>query len=116
VWGSPKVRRNRLAVFGLLFCALVALFAVEAKLAWYGPDAGPASQISASKLQPTEAPRIPAEVLSFAAPVLHIAAIALIVAVLAFSELFARSGEADGTRQVPLGFSPQVFFRPPPSA
>ncbi|MBS1801875.1 MAG: hypothetical protein JST28_00830 [Acidobacteria bacterium] len=114
VRGSFRFRRNRLAVLGLLFCALAALFAVEAKLAWYGPDPGPVSQISSSKLQATDAPRIIAEAISVSTPVVHVAPIVLVVALLAFCA-FAMSAEADSTRQVFVGFSPQVFFRPPPS-
>jgi len=110
-----RIKRSRLAAVGLLFCVLAALFAVEAKLAWYGPDPGPSTQISASKLQPAEAPRIIAETLSFSANVLPIPFISLIVVVLAVNILFARCAEADAGRQVPVGFSPQVFFRPPPS-
>jgi hypothetical protein len=115
VRGSFRFRRNRLAVLGLLFCALAALFAVEAKLAWYGPDPGPVSQISSSKLQATDAPRVIAEAISVSTPVVHVAPIVLVVALPAFCAFFAMSAEADSTRQVFVGFSPQVFFRPPPS-
>jgi len=99
----------------LLFCVLAALFALEAKLAWYGSDPGPISHISSSKLQPTEAPRILAEALSFSDAVLHLASISLVLLAPAFIIGFARCAEAAAARQVAVGFSPQVFLRPPPS-
>jgi len=115
VRGSFRFKRNRLAVLGLLFCALAALFAVEAKLAWYGPDPGPATQISASKLQLTEAPRILAEAISISATVLFAASILAVATPHAFSAFPAHRIEADFVRHVFFGFSPQVFFRPPPT-
>lgn len=52
---SFRVRRDTLAL-GL--CLLAALFALEAKIAWYGPTAGPEVDISRRKALPADLPSV----------------------------------------------------------
>lgn len=107
-----------MAGLGIVLCFLAALFAIEAKLAWYSPARGPASQISASKLQPTEAPRLVAEALASSHTIAHFPAVLQILPL----ALLLGVIKIAPRRVVPLpsgilacGFSPQAFFRPPPS-
>lgn len=105
-------------MLGLLLCALATLFAVEAKVAWYGPDNGGVTQISASKLQPSEAPRLIAQVLSSSNTALHFTAILVVAAAVVLVPLgdaVARPGNDAAGSAVAVGFSPQVLFRPPPT-
>ncbi|KAA6455711.1 hypothetical protein DYQ86_27225 [Acidobacteria bacterium AB60] len=103
-------------VLGVLLCLLAAAFAFEAKMAWFGPAGSPAAQISASKLQPADAPKL--------TPPSHgpIFLTALIPELAAFLVLVAMGRTATRIAQperpplVPAspGFSPSLFFRPPP--
>ena len=107
-----------MAGLGLLLCVLAALFAIEAKLAWYGPAASPATQISASKLQPSEAPRVVAQALASSRPVAHFPAIGQILSLaiaVSAARISPRVADAPRTGVPRFGFSPQTFFRPPPS-
>src|SRR5436305_6900250 len=103
-------------VLGMLLCLLAALFAVEAKVAWYGPAGSPCVQISSAKLQPADTPRLAAPI---DAPSFPIAWLPQVAAILAFAMIWRRAGI------LPRHFSPFVvpgspryfsslFFRPPP--
>src|ERR1700693_272133 len=78
--------RWQLTVLGMLLCLLAALFAIEAKVAWFGPYGSPTAQISSAKLQPPDAPKIAAPI---DAPSFPIAWLPQVAVILAFS-LFSR--------------------------
>jgi hypothetical protein len=42
---------------GIALCLLAAVFAIEAKVAWFSPAGSPSAQISASKLQTADTTR-----------------------------------------------------------
>jgi len=108
----------RVAITGCL-CLLAFLFALEAKTAWYGPVAGPGSDVRAAKAMRADTP----QVIEHGAPVhdpshpqipfVLLPALALLW--LATDQL--RSVELSQTRLGPRFsvFSPQLFLRPPPS-
>lgn len=52
---SPAFRRILLAVS---LCVLTLAFAIEAKAAWYGPEAGLNSGISSAKALPIDSPKL----------------------------------------------------------
>jgi len=104
--------------FGAILCLLAAGFAIEAKVAWYSPVGSPSLQISASKLQPADAPRLIAQALDSPAAAAHtvpegslIVALALVVALVTFYPAAKRDRLAPSASP---GFSPPHMFRPPP--
>jgi hypothetical protein len=114
-----RIRHRQLAGFGLVLCVLAALFALEAKLAWYGPAHSPSAQISSSKLQPTDAPRLVANAIAASDTVAaHFPAVLPILAlsiVLVATCVLPRSTGARQAGPFSFAFTPHVFFRPPPS-
>jgi hypothetical protein len=58
-------------VIAVCLCMLAFAFAMEAKLAWYGPAGGPGSDIRAAKACPTKLLQIVARGTSTPKPVLH---------------------------------------------
>lgn len=114
---STLARRNRFAVFGILLCLLAAVFAVEAKLAWYSPNTTARVELSASKLAGDDAPRLVGSVVSAPAPVpgLMPQAFQLAAFLLAAIAVFA-AGPLPVPREtrVHSGFIPPQFLRPPP--
>jgi hypothetical protein len=114
-WHSPV--RWQLTVLGILMCLLAALFAVEAKVAWFGPDGGPTAQISSTKLQPADAPKVATPIDAPSFPAAWLPEIAVI---LAFALNWRRMSVLPRQRwscTIPgsPSFFPSVFFRPPPS-
>jgi hypothetical protein len=112
------VRRRRLSVIGIVLCLLAFTFAFEAKLAWYGPSHSPSTQISATKLQPTDTARqvtqalaAPSAVQQFSAQNLLLLAFVVIAAV-----SLARRSIREGRLEVSASpsFSSPQFRRPPP--
>jgi hypothetical protein len=104
--------------FGVILCLLAAVFAIEAKVAWFSPEGSPRAQISASKLQPADAPRLIAQALDSPAGTPHIlpessliVALALAVALLVFFPAVKRDRLEPSTSP---GFLPPQMFRPPP--
>jgi hypothetical protein len=100
-----------------VLCLLAALFAIEAKVAWFSPAGSPSAQISAAKLQPTDAPRHIAQALT-APDLQHFSAEApllLLFAVLLTPtcEIFHSPGETVRVSASP-GFYFSLFRRPPP--
>lgn len=104
-------------MLGMALCLLAALFAIEAKIAWFAPAGSPMVQVSAAKLQPADAARILAQALSApSAPALRDVVEIQVVTLLSVTvslipvqvsnaaELFAK----------PVS-SPFLFFRPPPA-
>lgn len=108
----------RLTILGIVLCLLAALFAIESKLAWYEPVGSPTFQISASKLQAAEAPRLVAQALASSLPAPHlqevpgILAIILVICVTRGAPLPQKAATA---RPISFSFSPHLFFRPPPA-
>jgi hypothetical protein len=100
-----------------VLCLLAAVFAIEAKCAWYGPEGSPMVQVSAAKLQPADAPRIIAQVLSPA--ILPVFPEASVLVALALMTTVAHITPAWARRTAKVSalpsFSPFLFFRPPPS-
>lgn len=113
-----SARRLRVTALGVVLCVLAAIFAFEAKVAWFSPAGSPSAQISAAKLQPTDAPRQLAQALTSPAT-LHLAP-AEAPLLLAFAVLIAAMAPV----RVPVrerhkvsaspSFSPPLFLRPPP--
>jgi len=113
---SPHVKRNTLAL-GL--CLLAALFAVEAKTAWYRPANGPGSDIQSQKARPVDLPALLSH-----GTTLPPAALQPVLVFLASVAAIAWTGTAF-VSEVDPGFhiavcaspyfSPGLFFRPPPS-
>jgi hypothetical protein len=105
---------------GIVLCLLAAVFAFEAKIAWFSPAGTPTAQISASKLQPADAPRLIAEAL--AAPIASqhfpsetplLFAVALLLAPIAWF-CFRISMPDRAEVYASSHFSPPLFRRPPP--
>jgi hypothetical protein len=100
-----------------VLCLLAALFAIEAKCAWYSPEGSPMVQVSAAKLQPADSPRLLAQVLSPATlpvfpEVAVLFAFALTATVVHITPAWARRSAKVSAL---ASFSPFLFFRPPPS-
>jgi|SRR6185437_2046329 len=55
--GKLRLRHSRVTALGIALCLLAAVFAIEAKVAWFSPAGSPSAQISASKLQPADGTR-----------------------------------------------------------
>src|SRR5580692_4213637 len=72
--------RWQLKALGMLLCLLAALFAVEAKVAWFGPDGSPSAQISAAKLQLEDAPKTAAYAHSPSFPMAWFPQVAVVLA------------------------------------
>ena len=103
---------------GILLCLLAAVFAVEAKLAWYSPDAAARVEISAAKLRADEAPKLTAEVAVSPAPLpdlppqveLFIACATLLL----LAGFRVTSAAEAGPLPAASGSFPPLFLRPPP--
>lgn len=110
-------RRNWLAAFGILFCMLAAVFAVEAKLGWYSPDTTARVELSASKLSGDDAPKLIGNLVSTPAPAPGLVpqAVLFVAAVLAAAIVFVGEPSA-APRQACASSSvfPPQFLRPPP--
>ena len=104
---------------GLMLCVLAALFAIEAKMAWYLPTSTPTTQISATKLQQADAPLLVAHALSSSDNfVSHLNEVAKVLSLRVIVEepgFRWRTAETHLDRVIPSSFTPQLFFRPPPS-
>jgi hypothetical protein len=101
----------------MILCLLAAVFAIEAKLAWYVPDGGITAPISASKLQAADAPRRVAQAIASSLPVLHVPEISvMLLAALAIgAERFTPPVETQPVKLLSSQLSPHLFFRPPPA-
>ena len=106
----------------ICLCLLAFLFAVEAKTAWYGPKAGPGSDVRAAKALPSNAPRAVDHGVPALDPVRPQAASGVISAQ-SFAEPWAvrplNRRQVFGLHPAVFKaafFSPQLFFRPPPVA
>jgi hypothetical protein len=110
--------RNTLAL-GL--CLLAVLFALEAKIAWYGPANGPSGDIQSQKARPADLPAVVAHGVSTLPPVTF--PLALIFFASVAISACAGSNFLPGVNvdcshlQVSAApyFSPALYFRPPPA-
>lgn len=113
------VRHAHLQAIGVILCLLAVLFAVEAKVAWFGPNGSPAELVSASKLAPADAPKLVAQALTAPEPVLGFPNTLILLPLLfvLLASLLTRKPTRDlfGLAQSP-SFAHQLFFRPPPRA
>jgi hypothetical protein len=109
-------RHWRISALGALLCLLAAIFAVEAKVAWYSPNGRIRVELSATKLQAADVSRHVGEALSASAPVAH-APVELLLFLLFAAALpilfIPRLAHVSPTPAWP-SFSPPQFFRPPP--
>ena len=106
----------RLTILGIVLCLLAALFAIESKLAWYEPVGSPTFQISASKLQAAEGPRLIAQALASSLPAPYLEEIATILAfIIGAAGCAVLPEKAQTARALSFGFSPNLFLRPPPA-
>lgn len=102
-------------------CLLAVAFAMEAKMAWYGPPAGAARSISAAKAMPADIPAATAQrprVVHPAPPESALMCFAVLASVLlaAACASKARLLQRDlKSMSVRPPFSPPLFFRPPPT-
>lgn len=104
----------------LLLCVLAFSFAMEAKMAWYGPAEGPGSDVRAAKAMPADSPELvfdgvpTPDPLHPQLPVLILAGLTavLVLAIVAVEErgTVRAHAQAPGTPS----FYPGIFFRPPP--
>jgi hypothetical protein len=103
-----------------MLCLLVALFAVEAKIAWFSPAGSATAQISFAKARPAEPPRMLSQgFVSPATPAHDFAGTAMLLAIawlLASATIgFRRIVPTRPQVCVSPGFTASLFFRPPPS-
>jgi len=102
-------------------CVLAFAFAMEAKMAWYGPAAGLKNGITDAKAMPADMPKLVAHRL-----VAPIPAAPLTYFFIPFFLIAATFFLAGFSRRLPMAripvedvrhsfFSPFVFFRPPPT-
>jgi hypothetical protein len=104
---------------GFVLCLLAAVFAVEAKLAWYIPAGTPSAQISAEKLQRADASKLIAQALTSPAASQHFPAEAPLLAIALQLALPVRidvhkPGHHRTKVRATFSFSPPLFRRPPP--
>lgn len=113
--GGFLIRHSRLTALGIVLCVLAALFAVEAKIAWFSPAGTATAQISYNKAQPVEPSRLlpgvfpaaafgPAEMTALVVAALHLPIAVLGVTFLVFVN----------ARLCPAPQFFALFFRPPP--
>jgi hypothetical protein len=117
--GGFLIRHSRLTALGISLCVLAALFALEAKIAWFSPAGSANAQISFAKACPAEqakalAQRFHSQALpsnDFAAAATPLAATLLMGAP---AIVAVRPAPARWRVSASPGFSAALFFRPPP--
>lgn len=116
--GKSLIHRWHLTAIGAVLCLLAAVFSFEAKIAGYGTTAADA-HISATKLQPSEAPDLVAQVLASPAhpmqPAWQFAWLAVFTLLAARSAHFRRADSELARPATSPGFFPFRFSRPPPT-
>lgn len=117
VSASRQMSRNALAL-GL--CLLAVLFALEAKIAWFGPANGPSGDIQSQKARPADLPAVVfhgVSALPLAAFPLAVVFFACVAAI-AWTDARFLPGVNVDSNHPPVSaasyFSPALFFRPPP--
>jgi hypothetical protein len=114
---SGQLRRTVLA-FGL--CFLAFSFAMEAKLAWYGPQGGFGSDVRAAKALPADVPALVPHGAPAPDPIHPLISFALLLAFAAgcaLADVLLENEAAQNHLPVSAAsyFSPHNFFRPPPA-
>jgi hypothetical protein len=117
--GGFMIRHSRLTALGILLCLLAALFALEAKLAWYSPAGSAGAQISYAKARPAEPSKaLPQRFASPDAPASDFAGTANFIPaalLLAVAPAFVLTiASAHPKVSVSPGFCSSLFYRPPP--
>lgn len=114
---APTHRYRTALVWSL--CLLAALFAVEAKMAWYGPTSGVGSDVRASKAMPADAPELVEHGIPVPDPIHpHILFAVLSAPFVDAPQVVPVSHEwlKDRPREFAKVFlSSPIFFRPPPA-
>jgi hypothetical protein len=115
-----RLSDRRLRICAIVLCLLAAVFAIEAKVAWFSPAGSPPAQISAAKLLPADAPKHIADTLALPGNLHQVAVLvevslllALVLLIAAALPLRRLSRDGLGIRLFPA-FSPALFLRPPP--
>lgn len=110
----------RRAPFAIGLCLLAMLFAFEAKTAWYGPVAGPGSEVRAAKELPVITPELVEHGVSSPDPEHPTEAFAALLSSATFRSPRLKAfelHEIQSSRQPFFSLahlSPPLFFRPPP--
>lgn len=118
--GWFESRHLRLTTVGIVLCLLAALFAVEAKIAWFSPAGSGCAQMSAAKARPAEQPKLlpvrltwpdaaPQDFAFYPAIFINLFLLCALAAV-----VLAGRPEAPAADASPA-FAAALFFRPPPS-
>jgi hypothetical protein len=116
---ASRTFRRTLLTFGLCFLAFG--FAMEAKLAWYGPEGGAGSDIAAAKARPADPPEVVAGGVHAPDPVYSQSAFVFLAALTAAfvwradALLGHRIAYSRLSVSAAAYFSPNLFFRPPPT-
>jgi len=117
--GGFLIRHSRLTALGILLCVLAALFAMEAKIAWFSPAGSASAQISFAKARPAEQPKPLAQRFHSQAPPANgfagfvtLLTAALMPATPAIGSV--RPARTHWQVSASPGFSAALFFRPPP--
>ncbi|MGH9599415.1 MAG: hypothetical protein ACRD27_06090 [Terracidiphilus sp.] len=114
-------RPSRHTAIAILLCILALSFAMEAKLAGYGPVEGPGSSVRAAKAMPADTPELVRDGVPAPGPLHPQFPVVLLVelaAVLLFGKsAFERRRAAGSLAQIPAmcHLYPGIFFRPPPA-
>ncbi len=109
------VRHSRLTALGIMLCLLAALFAVEAKIAWFSPAGSATAQISYAKARPAESPKALSQRLT--SPGLDFVGTATVLAAAllpAMTTMVVRRTPEHLQTGVSPGFRSSLFYRPPP--
>ena len=113
-----KLGDRRLHFCAVVLCLLAAVFAIEAKVAWFSPAGTPPAQISASKLQAADAPEHIAQALAAPIDLHYVPAQGFLLVVLAVLLTATLRQRRQVRRRVKVSacpsFSPSLFLRPPP--
>lgn len=117
-WALASSRFKRF-LYATCLCLLAALFALEAKMAWYGSPTSPLSSLQSEKARPADLPPLVSQgssVLDQAPSPLFLvffAAVAFIARLPIDIRRLALVFSPDPVPAAPY-FSPGLFFRPPP--
>jgi hypothetical protein len=117
---SPSRRFGQNVLVGVL-CLLAFLFAVEAKLAWYGPVYGPGCDVRAAKACPVDAPKVVGHGISSPNSAHCLISFALVIvfavaSTMQMNLLLGRNLEGKPQQASLVAFSStNLFFRPPPT-
>jgi hypothetical protein len=116
--GGFLIRHSRLTALGIVLSVLAALFAVEAKIAWFSPAGSAAAQMSYDKAAPVEPPKALHHGLNAALHwppfpgTAHLFAAVLLLA--ASASVVVRPAPFLSRVSASPGFTAALFFRPPP--